>query len=399
MKTSNHKSAPIVAVDARALEKDFRAHFGRGTGRYVSEVLSRLTSLDYDDLKILKMDSSSLSLSTFQKKLSSILPAGKVTFESQFCMNKNISSLNANLSHFFFHGDAPAYPSTPTIISVLDLIPLKFPDLYQKGVGGIRYKFARFLERKAILSAKAIITISEASKKDIIEIMEIPEERIHVTYLGVDDSFFNLKNSNEINFLSSNLQILKTAFTSLYVGGVDARKNLYFLFNVISELNKIEYIKESGGFHLIIAGNYTNDKEYPKLKAYIDKSELNDFIHLSGFVDDDILKSLYKDCDFFIFPSLYEGFGLPVIEAMASGLPVIAGDNSCMSEVMGQSGWRLPDNDTRCWVSSINNLCATKLNNSSILKEQSELGIKQARKFNWDNTSSQTLEVYRKYLS
>ncbi len=401
MEKAGTTSLPTVAVDTRALEPDFRAHFGRGTGRYVREVVSRFDNFPKHDFSILNISSEKLSLTPFQKKLSSILPAGKVTFESQCCMNRNLSALNASLAHFFFHGDAPAFPTVPQLLTVLDLIPLKFPALYQKGVGGLRYKFARYLERCAIRSALGIITISEASKKDIIEIIEVPEEHVHVTYLGVDESFFKINalgKKDDPHFLNKTFQIPTGAHTALYIGGIDARKNIPFLLNVVAELNKIESIQKDGGFHLILAGNYTKDDKYPALVSDRKRLELESLVHLSGYVDENTLHRLYQHSDLFIFPSLYEGFGLPVLEAMAAGLVVITGDNSCMPEVVGNAGWKLPDNESGLWVSEVHTLLQEKKNNPAFIKERIEMGIEQARCFTWDKTTKQTLDIYKKYL-
>jgi glycosyltransferase involved in cell wall biosynthesis len=400
METSSSNSFPSIAVDTRALEPDFRAHFGRGTGRYVKEVVTRFSKFPTDRFSILPIESRMLSLTPFQKKLSSVLPAGKVTYESQCCMNRNLAKLAVPLAHFFFHGDAPAFPSVPQLISVLDLIPLKFPDLYQKGVGGIRYRFARYLERCAIQSAVGIITISEASKNDIVEIMGIPPERVHVTYLGVDDSFFNIPEQDaDPGSLRETLGISPDAFLALYIGGIDARKNIPFLLEITAELNAIEAVQDIGGFHVILAGNYSKDDKYPLLISDTKRMELEPFVHLTGYVEESMLHCLYRNSDLFIFPSLYEGFGLPVLEAMAAGLPVVAGNNSSLPEVMGDTGWKLPDKDVGSWVSEIYHLIKEGKGNPDILTSWQEKGRAQARQFTWDITTKKTLDIYDTYLT
>jgi glycosyltransferase involved in cell wall biosynthesis len=401
--TANPSPLLKVAVDARALEPDFRAHFGRGTGRYVKEVLSRFPDTPSPLFDMMHIRSSDLALSPFQSRVSSILPAGKVTYESQCCMNRNLQALSVSLAHFFFHGDAPAFPKVPQIVSVLDLIPLKFPELYQKGVGGLRYRFARYLERCAIKSSLGIITISEASKKDIMEIMNIPSEKIDVTYLGVDEKFFAI-NAHEVTpetkaSFKNQFSIPPDGNLGLYIGGIDARKNLPFLLEVISELNTIEEIKASGGFHLALAGNYKNDDQLPRLKSLITRLQIADKLHFLGFIEEQELDTIFAMADMFIFPSIYEGFGLPVLEGMASGLPVIAGDNSSIPEVMGNIGWRFQDGDKAEWVRNIKEIVSAAKHTPQLFTSQAEKGKKRASQFTWEKTARETIRVYEKYTA
>jgi len=395
-----------VAVDARGLEPHFRAHFGRGTGRYVREVLNCFDHIDTGNIEITRIRSIDLELTAFQRKLSEIIPAGKVTYETQFCLNKNITKLQATFAHFFFHGDAPAFPITPQVVSVLDLIPLKFPELYQKGVGGIRYKFARYLEDRAIRAAIGLIAISEATKKDIIEILKLPEEIIEVVPLGVDKSFFENYKLEEFENTSlwetkkrlrSEKNLPKEGFLGLYVGGIDARKNIPFLIDVISELNSIDEISSRGGVHLALAGNYEKDNQLPQLKDKISRLRLEDRVHLLGFVDDSSLRELFSLSDLFLFPSLYEGFGLPVLESMASGLPVIAGNNSSLPEVMGERGWKFSDGKVIEWVKGIQEILPSIETHSENLRREIELGKERARSFTWEKTALGTINAYRKF--
>lgn len=395
-----------VAVDARGLEPNFRAHFGRGTGRYVREVLNCFDCIDTENIEITRIQSKDLALSPFQKKFSGIIPAGKVTFETQFCLNKNITKLEATFAHFFFHGDAPAFPITPQVVSVLDLIPLKFPELYQKGVGGFRYKFARYLEDRAIRAAIGLIAISEATKRDIIEIMKLPEEIIEVVPLGVDKSFFQNQSIVELDnnsfwetkkILRSKKNLPKEGFLGLYVGGIDARKNIPFLIDVISELNSINEISSKGGVHLALAGNYEKDDQLPKLKEQIRRLKLEERVHLLGFIDDSSLRELFTLSDLFLFPSLYEGFGLPVLESMASGLPVIAGNNSSLPEVMGERGWKFSDGKVIEWVKGIQEVLPGIETHSENLRREIDLSKERARSFTWEKTAEGTINAYKKF--
>ena len=143
---------------------------------------------------------------------------------------------------------------------------------------GLRFRLARFLENKAAMSASGIIAISEATKKDIIEILGYPAEKIAVTHLGVDPSFF-VDTSTSLNqdSLREKYDLPNTGNLLLYVGGIDPRKNVSFLFSVLRELQK----NSEHEVHLAIAGNISKDKFFPNLKKSLSAHKLEDRAALS----------------------------------------------------------------------------------------------------------------------
>ena len=381
-----------IGLDLRALDSNFKAHAQRGTGRYVRELTSRLLKLELDDFNFIPLTRENLDLKSWQLEFLNKLPRGKVTFESQICLRKNIKDANCDLAHFFSHGDAPAYPLVPQVVTILDLIPLKFPELYQTKDLNFRYKLARFLENRSALSASGIIAISEATKRDVVDILKIPESRVAVTYLGVDESFLNQtdlsdQDKNEVK-LKHNLPLL--ADLGLYIGGLDARKNIEFLIEIVSELNLSD-----GNFHLAIVGEHSKEKAFKKIEALIKQKKLEDKISFLGFVDSESLLKLYKTADIFVFPSLYEGFGLPVLEAMASETLVVAGNNSCMPEVMADKDFLFKDNDLNAWVLGIRGFLQQRKSGSTTLVERLKENKKRALGFSWDRTAISTIEAYK----
>lgn len=397
-------NAPLkIGLDVRGIDPTFKAHSQRGTGRYVRELTSRLLSEKHLGFNFTTFSRENIGLNQIQAKILKNLPRGRVTFESQLCLRKNIKNMGCDFVHFFSHGDAPAYPITPQIVTILDLIPLKFPDLYQSGPLNMRFRLARFLENRAAIAAKGIIAISKTTKKDIIEILKIPEERIFVSYLGVDDSFFSLGEANTVSLNNHHLLDFKNrlglpidSLLGLYVGGLDARKNINFLLKIVSELNKNQnFLYEfQRDFKLVIVGNYQHEKTYPNILKSIESLGIKDKVIFLGFVSNEDLAILYRSSDIFIFPSLYEGFGLPVLEAMASSTPLVAGKNSCMLEVLGNSNFILPDNDIIAWVKSISDILIAKKSHDQALQDQLILNKTRAKQFNWENTTKQTIDAY-----
>ena len=166
-----------IGLDVRATEPDFRAHFGRGTGRYVSELSKALFALEDINLQIVGIGSEHLSPPQIWQRCQRFIP-GRQTLETQLFLPRRMKKLGFEALHFPFHGDATARATVPYCISVLDLIPLKFKDLYCPTTVNWRYHLARHLEIAAIAKARGILAISETTKRDLVELLKIPEEKI-----------------------------------------------------------------------------------------------------------------------------------------------------------------------------------------------------------------------------
>lgn len=390
---------PLIGLDTRGLEPNFKAHFGRGTGRYVAALTRELSIPKTKNVEIQSLGSKDLKLNALQNKILSLSPLGKTTLECQYFFPRNVKCMNLDLIHFFSHGDAPAYPLTDQIVSVLDLIPLKFPDLYKDSSGGLRFRFARFLENKAIRAAKGIIAISESTKRDLISILGVEEKKIIVTPLGVDSKFFTPQASPEARKavkleVRSKFKFKSSDKILLYVGGIDPRKNIKFLLEVLKSIRNDPKGKD---VVLALVGPLKKDKHYPDLVKAIEKLQLREHILELGFLSDEDLLSMMIAADLFVFPSLYEGFGLPILEAFACGLDVIAGHNSSIPEVMGSNGIMIKDSDKFAWGSAI----LEKLNQAEDNSKTSELINKRiihAQSFSWRKTADLTLSAYDEFL-
>lgn len=383
----------IVGVDMRPTEEGFKAHFGRGTGRYASELMVALDELSAHDssISVVKVGSNQITPTCLEKRFLSMLPAGKKTIEYQFLAPRRYKHVQVDMMHFLAHGDAAMWCAKPYIVTVLDLIPLKFPELYKASRPSWRFKFARFLEASAVRHAKGIIAISEATKRDVIEFLDVPEDRIHVVPLAANGKFYPRPVGEDCNVIKeaarNKLGLCANKRMLLYVGGIDARKNIPFLLQVVDELRRCDDLSD---VLLLMAGNYTHDDHFEALLDEIHKLHLDDVVRMLGFVPDENLLSLYHAADVVVFPSLYEGFGLPVLEAMASGVCVVAGNNSSLPEVVGNASPLLPDKDVSAWVSKLYEI----LMNEDVKQTIANNGIHRAKVFSWANTARQTFNVY-----
>ncbi len=370
-----------IGLDLRATETGFKQHALRGTGRYVKELsleLKKNKEVTKKEIKFIELYSKD-----FSSLPNSIPMLGRTTIETQVLLPRKINNLELDLAHFFSHGDAPAWGSAPTVVTVLDLIPLIFSDLYTKNKSNLRFKFARFLENNAVKKAKGIIAISEATKKDVVKILGVNEEKIFVTPLAVNKNFID-REKRQKKFNSPTL---------LYVGGIDARKNTYFLLKAFKSLLS-QYSWENAP-RLLIAGNIKEDANFIDFLAEVNKLSLSSHIDMLGYVSDDELITLYDSVDVFVFPSLYEGFGLPVLEAISRGCVVAAGNNSSIPEVLGPDYPLLEDNNEEQWVKYIYDLLTAKSNKDKL----SKIGIERSNYFSWKYTADKTFDAYQKILS
>ena len=205
------------------------------------------------------------------------------------------------------------------------MIPLKFPELYKAEKVNWRYHLARYFENESILNARGLLAISETTKKDVVEILKINTEKIFVTPLGVGrevvarpiaevdwQSSADFLEVTERHHLAQDRPIL------LYVGGIDPRKNIPFILKVYREILESNQLAKKP--QLVLVGTYHKDKHFPELLKIIRDLKIEDEVKLLGYLAENEMLKLFHAATLKVFPSLYEGFGLPVLEAMASGL-------------------------------------------------------------------------------
>ncbi|HIP90277.1 MAG TPA: glycosyltransferase family 1 protein, partial [Candidatus Nanopusillus sp.] len=214
--------------------------------------------------------------------------------------------------------------NTKFIITVHDLIPFIIPKEHTK----IRVLIYKLLLPKTLRTVDKIISVSHHTRKDIIKYFKIPEDKIEVIYNGVDEKYKPLS-EEEINNIKEKYSINYPFI--LYVGTLEPRKNIPTLIKAYYKL------KKQGLPHkLVITGK--KGWKYRSIFKTINKLNLRKDVIFTGYVPDEDLPTLYNAADLFVYPSLYEGFGLPPLEAMACGTPVITSNTSSLPEVVGDAG-------------------------------------------------------------
>jgi glycosyltransferase involved in cell wall biosynthesis len=285
-----------------------------------------------------------------------------------------------------FHGLSNELPSNINgtgigkIVTIHDLIFLRYPELYPF----IDRKIYNLKFKKASQSADIIIAISEATKRDLIEFYKIPEQKIRVSYQSCDPSYFTFYPEIE------KLEEVKKKFNlpaqfMLYVGTVEERKNLLTILmsmTISPATNKIP---------LVVVGG-KRAEYFKKVKEFIVKHNLQDLVIFTPRVDDEELKYFYSLASLFIYPSVYEGFGLPVLESLLMGTPVITSNNSSLAEAAGPNSCLLQNpSDALEMAFSIESL----LQSEEKRKNMVQLGLEWAQQFHPEKTSSKIVSLYK----
>ncbi len=279
-----------------------------------------------------------------------------------------------DISHKTYYSvisDSTTPKNSKKIITVFDMTHEVYPNYFKDSAKLSKYK------KITCEQAHKIICISNSTKKDLIKYFGVDEKKINVIYLGVDSSIFKIsKKKNQMPLLPEKF--------ILYVGNRNGYKNFKLLLKMFKK-NKV--IRDE--FKLIIFGG---EKASLTEKKEINNANLeNNLIFLNG--DDYFLSYLYNNATVLVYTSVYEGFGLPLIEAMACGCPVIAYNKSSIPEVLGNSGILLQDENDDAELSN----SIYKLNNNKNFRtEVINLGLERAKEFSWKKCALQTLKVYEK---
>ena len=317
---------------------------------------------------------------TGNKKASSKF--GKVWFE-QRTFPQAAARSGADLAHVPYWG-SPLSASLPLVVSVLDVIPLLYP-VYAMGFFNRLYVA---LVSTAARNADHIITISQTSKLDIEKLLHRQFEDITVTYLA-PDTHFNPRRGAEHDEAVRQKYDLPDQFV-LGGMGFDARKQVNEL------LLAYTYVGEAEGENipLVLAGrepDWTNPL-FPDLREYAKRLNIERYVRWIGYVEEEDKPSLYRLADVFVFPSEYEGFGLPPLEAMACGTPVVAWDSVVADEVLEDSAYLVES--ARDMAGAIIALLLQKPLRDTMINQ----GLAQATKYTWRKTAQGTLEAYEKTL-
>ncbi len=303
-------------------------------------------------------------------------PVARIAWE-EFVLPRRARRWGADL----LHGPAFMLPSGwrgPAIVTIHDCAFLRYPET----ILPLKRAWYRYAIPRSARRANLILTDSEAARRDIIELMKIPGDKVRAIPLGVDPRFYRENIPDEIIAQVRKKHGLPDCYI-LFVGVIEPRKNLVTLLRAFDQARG-KGLKEN----LVLAGRPGWGMDLNSL--LMETPEIRDAVHVLGFVEDAEMPALYAGASVFAYPSLYEGFGLPVLEAMAAGTPVIVSDDAALVELAGEAGFVLPARDAEAWGDCLLRMTS----DSGILKLHREQGLARAAHFTWENTAHLTLMAY-----
>jgi len=279
----------------------------------------------------------------------------------------------------------PLRINKPLVVTVHDLIPIKYPDHYPPGIKGkIRWQIQKRLLRRA----KRIITDSQASKKDIVKFIGFPEERVDVVYLAADSEFRMIRDKKRLLRIKKKYN-LPNKFV-LYVGDINWNKNLPGL---VRACEKIDVPLVIVGKQVVVK---SFDKSHPENKDLVwlqKRAKQSKLIRALGFIPNNDLIAIYNLATVYCQPSFDEGFGLPILEAMACGSSVVSSSGGSLVEVAGKAALLVKPT-----IEGLERGIQEMLQNERKRKEFIERGFEWAKRFSWSKTAKETSSVYLKAL-
>ncbi|RIK43564.1 MAG: glycosyltransferase family 1 protein [Chloroflexi bacterium] len=293
-----------------------------------------------------------------------------------------LSRLGVSVGHFT-NSVAPLLSPCPTVITIHDMTLWLFPQYHNS----LRLLSMRPFIPMAARRAAAIVAVSRATKQDLVRILRVPPEKVHVIHEAPAASFHPMDRETALNTMRQSGMapgMLPDRF-ALYVGTIEPRKNLVRLLQAFAQL-------WHGGVvpHKLLFVGQRGWKEEPVFRA-VEQLGLQEAVLFLGYVPHETLIALYNLAEALVFPSLYEGFGLPVVEAMACGTPVITSRNGSLGEVTGGAAEFVEPTSTE----SIAEALRYVLNDPDRQAELRQRGLAQSSRFSWEISAKQTQAVYR----
>ena len=279
---------------------------------------------------------------------------------------------------------APLAAPCPFVVTIYDLSFLRYPEAFRPLN---RWYLTQFTAR-SVKRARAVIAISESTRQDVINLLGASPERVHTVYCGADQEFRPLP-ATEIEAFKVSRQLPDTFI--LYLGTLEPRKNVDGLIRAYARWRE----REPDPPPLIVAGG--KGWYYNKIFELVESLNLTGTIRFPGYIPQEELPLWYNAASLFVYPSHFEGFGLPVLEAMACGAPVITSKASSLPEVVGRNGAArlVSPTDDEALAQAMAELMAR----ADLRASMSERGLAQAAKFRWEKMARETVAIYQKVLS
>jgi len=370
-----------IGIDATALPPQ-----PVGAGNYIIHLIRALAAINGEDEFVIFAGQRGPSLidlpenSTVEWVLVPDRSPGLRLIWEQIFFSSLIRDSDIDLLHSL-HYTRPLRLDCASVVTFHDMTFFLYPQLHTRA----KRIFFPLAVKSSARRADFVITVSESTRQDAIRLLNLSPERVFASQLGVDPSFHPINDSELKDSIAKKYQ-LPDRFI-LYVGLIEPRKNLPILINAYKKL-----VDAGTDHYLVLVGRY--GWMYDQVLRQIEKLSLTEKVILPGYVDQIDLPIVYNLSDLFVYPTLYEGFGLPALEAMACGTPVITTDVSSLPEIVGEAGLLVPPDN----VEELYRAMISVLNDEELRLSMARRGTQRAAKFTWEQTARSTLEVYRQAI-
>jgi len=362
-----------ILIDGRIL-----GYFG--PGEYLKNLILNLANLDHKNKYIVIINKHTPPLFKqdnfhFFKIPSFIRPYSPL---EQFLIPYLIKRLKPDLA-YFPNFNVPLIKLCPYVVTIHDLIYLLYPE---DSPSYLSFCYARFMLRKAAKLADVVVTDSEYSRKDIIRHLKVPEKKVFNISGSAGDCFKPVDKTSARTKIKEKYKIKKDFL--LYVG------NHHYHKNILTLIDAYNHLEERSRYNLVIAGE--NKWRTRELKREVEKKNLQEGVIFTGFIPSEDLPLLYNAATCFVFPSLYEGFGLPPLEAMACGTPVIASNRGSLPEVLGDAVIFVDP----LKMEELKQAMEKVLSSPELRQGLRERGLERVKSFSWPRTSEKIFSIFNK---
>jgi glycosyltransferase involved in cell wall biosynthesis len=362
-----------VAIDARKLH-DY------GIGTYVRNLVEALARQPHDDRYVLICQHQDAGyVTSLGPRFEPLIDrAGNYSIREQISIPAALRRANADVFHAPHYVVSPL-TRTPYVVTIHDCIHLRFPQYLPNRLAAT---YARTAMGLAARRSQRVLTVSHASKQDILHYLGIPADKVEVIHNALDTRLAAAPTDEEMANVRERFQL--TSPFILYAGNIKPHKNVDRLIEAYSILRRRGVTDPK----LLVIGNEVS--RYPNLRRLVHRFQLHPHVRFFGFVQDTTLGALYRLASVFVFPSLYEGFGLPPLEAMAAGTPVITSNVSSLPEVVGDAAVLIDPMD----AGAIADAMARVLGDAPLRADLVRRGCQRVKTFSWDRSVARVREVY-----
>jgi glycosyltransferase involved in cell wall biosynthesis len=370
-----------IAIDARRI-RDF------GIGTYIRSLAHALGEVDRVNRYTLVTGRSDAQLLTHLPD--NFQCATYARLDSEILDNLAFPAFAHSLAPDVVHiplSRIPLFMIRPYVVTVHDMADLLFPDV----TSGLRMQLRRFRFRRGLVRASRVIAVSDSTKRDVEAATGLPPERIRRVYNAPDPVFFGGATESAADERQRIMERYQIDYPYLlYAGNIRRHKNVPRLVEAFAVArDQLASHPDYKNLHLVIIGDTIS--QYPAVRQAVMKSRVDHLVRFLGFVEFDTLRCFFESAAAFVFPSRYEGFGLPPLEAMACGTPVVTSNVSSLPEVVGDAAVLVnPEN-----VFDIARGIRDVLLDRALRIELIRRGHQQAARFSWSRTAREVLEIYR----